>query len=355
MDMLKKLKRQTLLRMLFPIVLLAVVGIAFLAGSNLFAKEPTPQNLYEVPREELKGSYVTVDVEWIYGCYAYTEETRDNIPTGKITQREYLIDANLDDYMSLIVSGSTMKQAEALLDECDDYYMGLTDEITQGFTVTGYVKSLPSDSLELYHEVLGYDDLTASEQEIVLPLYLSPADFSVNYVILIAGIAFLGVAIVLLVMVLSGRYQRQLKEKLQQLFGGNTEKENEFLNHMLRDVPEYAGMRMEKGYLLLRQGSSHFLYDSSDLIWAYQQTTRQKLYGIITIGKSYSLMLKLADGSARAIGMSQAKVKEQLEKLAVQFPTCVIGYSDQLASVYSQNRDSMRQIAAAQRGNTPQQ
>lgn len=349
--MLNKLKTRTLLWMLFPVLLLAVIGICCFAESNLFAEEPTPQNLFEVPRDELEGAYVTVDVEWIYGCYAYTEETRNNIPTGKITEREYLIDANADDYMALILSGDLMDQAEALMAECDDFYNGSAEEITQSFTVTGYVKKLPTDSLDFYHEALDYYSLSAAEREIILPLYLAPADFDLNVIALIISLVCIAAAVLLLVLVFQGRFQRQITEKLEQMFGDNPERQDEFLKHMLNKVPNVGGMRMDNGYIYLCQGMSHYLYDSRDLVWAYQQVTRQKLYGIITVGKNYGVALKMADGTSKVVAMPKKKVGEMLQKIAEQFPGCVIGYSDQLAALYNQNRGAMANVAAAQRSN----
>lgn len=349
--MLNKLKTRTLLWMLFPVLLLAVIGICCFAESNLFAEEPTPLNLFEVPRDELEGAYVTVDVEWIYGCYAYTEETRNNIPTGKITEREYLIDANADDYMALILSGDLMDQAEALMAECDDFYNGSTEEITQSFTVTGYVKKLPTDSLDFYHEALDYYSLSAAEREIILPLYLAPADFDLNVIALIISLVCIAAAVLLLVLVFQGRFQRQITEKLEQMFGDNPERQDEFLKHMLNKVPNVGGMRMDNGYIYLCQGLSHYLYDSRDLVWAYQQVTRQKLYGIITVGKNYGVALKMADGTSKVVAMPKKKVGEMLQKIAEQFPGCVIGYSDQLAALYNQNRAAMANVAAAQRSN----
>lgn len=354
MESMRKLKGQTLVRLILPIVLLAFFGAVFLAGSNLFAEEPIPRYLYDVPRDELEGAYVTVDVEWIYGCYAYTEQTRDGQSTGKVTEKEYVIDANEEDYMALILSGSLMDQADALLEECDDYYNGLTNEITQGFPVTGYVKAMPSDSLSLYREAWDYYSMSQAERDIHLPLYLSPADYSVQILPLLLGFACFAAIAVLLVLAFTGWYQRQVKEKLDQLFGGSTEQADALLGSLLNASAE-GNVRISGGCLLVRSGASHFLYDGNDLLWAYQQVTRQKLYGIIPIGKTFSLMLKLTGGREKAVPMKEEKVQQLLEAIARQFPGCAVGYSDQLAAMYRTDPASLRQVAAAQRGQVPWQ
>lgn len=354
MNLMNKLKGETLARLLVPVLLLGLFGALFLSASNAFAQEPVPRSLYEVPRDELQGEYVTVEVGWIYGCYAYTEKYQDNRPTGEITQREYVIDANRDDYCALILDGSLMKQAETLLSQCDAYASGQTDEITASFTVTGNVKSLPSDSLSLYHQAMGYDSLSAEDRQTVLPLYLSPADYSTNYVMLLLGLVCLGIAIALVVMAFLGRFQRQISQKIENSAFSSPEALYEQIQHMRETVPAVSGLRMDGGYILLRSGFSHYFYDANDLVWAYKQVTRHKLYGIIPIGKTYSLMLKMSDGTEKAVAMGEKKVVEQLEKIMLQFPGCAVGYSDELMAMYRSNRSSLRQVAAAQRSQAAQ-
>lgn len=350
MNVMNRMKRETILRLLVPILLLVFFGVLCIAGSNLFAEEPAAQNLYEVPRDQLEGSYVTTEVEWIYANYAYTEEYKNDVATGKITEREYVIDANEEDYCALILEGDLMDQAEALLKECDAYYYGETDEITKGFTVTGWVRTLPSDSLSLYYEIFDYYNLSDAEQEIILPLYIAPADYSIQPVPLVIGAVLLGIAVLLLVLALTGHFQKQVKEKIENS-GYGSERFDDLLIHLYKDVPCVAGLRMDSGWILLRHGFSHFLYNSNDLVWAYQQVTRQKLYGVIPIAKNYSLMLKLADGKEKAVPMNQKKIKEQLEIIAGQFPSCAIGYNDQLASLYRTNPNALREVGVAQRRN----
>lgn len=352
MEQLKKLKRQSIASLLVLIILMGAIGVFGVAASNLFASEPEARNLYEVPREELEGAYVTVDVEWIYGCYAYTETYENNKPTGIITQQEYVIDANEEDYMCLILDGEWMDKADDLLDECDAYYYGETDQITKTFTVTGEVKKLPSDSLELYYEAMGYDMLSAAEQEILLPLYLSPASYELEVVPLFFGLFFIGFAVFFLIYGLSGACQKQVKNKLNQLFGDNTERADEFLRQLM-ETPHINKVHISNGYVLMRQNLNQVLLDSNDLVWAYKQTVRQKLYGIIPMGKTHRLVMKTADKKEFFAVMKEEQVKEQLTKILQQFPTCAIGYSDQMAALYKKDPETMRKVAAAQRSSAP--
>lgn len=350
MDLMNKLKGESFVRLLVPVALLVLFGVVFLSGSNAIAKEPTPRNLYEVPREELEGEYVTAEIHWIYGCYAYSEKYRDNKATGEITQREYVIDANVNDYCALILDGDAMEQAEALLEECVAYSSGQTAQITKSFTVTGEMKALPSSSLSLYRRAMGNDSLSASEQAVILPLYLSPADYSTNYILFAMGAVCLGIAVVLVVMALTGRFQRQITQKAANSSASSPEAFYERIKYMRKNVPAVSGLRIDGGCIFLRNGFSHYFYDANDLVWAYKQVVRQKLYGIIPISKTYSLMLKMADGTEKSVAMKEARVAEQLEKIMRQFPGCAIGYSDDLMTMYRSDPNTLRQVAAAQHG-----
>ena len=353
MEQLKKLKRQSLFRLLALIIMLLAFGIFGIFASNLFASEPEAWYLYDVPADELEGSYVTVDLNWIYGCYAYTETYENDRPTGIITEQEYIIDANENEYMCLILDKDWMDQADALLAECDAYYLGETDIITKNFTITGQVKALTGDSLELYHEFIGYEDLSPADQAVFLPLYLEPVNNDLEVVPAFFGLFFLGLGLFFLIYVLSGSGQKQVKKKLQQLFGDNPDRAEEFLAGLMH-TPAVAKTYIDNGYILLTAGYAQMLLDSDDLVWAYKQTVRQKLYGIIPLGKSYRLVLKLINGKEYPVVMKEAQVKELLTRITNQFPSCAIGYSDQMLAIYRKDPAAMRQVAAAQRQNAQQ-
>ena len=87
MQQIKKLKRKSIASLFLLIILFWGIGAGGIAASNLIASEPDAAYLYDVPRDQLEGSYVTVNIDWIYGCYAYTETYENNRPTGKITQQ----------------------------------------------------------------------------------------------------------------------------------------------------------------------------------------------------------------------------------------------------------------------------
>lgn len=65
MEQLKKLRRRSLASLSFLILLLFVIGSFGVYASNLCASEPEAWYLYDVPADQLEGTYVTVDLNWI--------------------------------------------------------------------------------------------------------------------------------------------------------------------------------------------------------------------------------------------------------------------------------------------------
>lgn len=349
----KKLKLESLTAMIPILLCLALFAAAFFAASNLFFTEPQePVYLYDVPREELEGSYVTVDLDYIYGSYAYSEAYEDGNPTGRITQREYLIDANWDDYMCVVFRGDRMHKADLLLSQSDEVYYGKREEITANFPVTGFVKPLPPDSQQMLKSALGFSEMTPQEQAPYLMLYIEPVNTEIDPVYLWLGIAMCAIMLVLLVLALSGYCQRSVKIWLNINFLDEQEKARQFLNTLIA-LPDVHGLRVGSEYMLVRQGYKQHIISADDLLWAYQQSTTHRCMGIIPVGKTNMLVLMLRDGKQIKIQMPILKSKEQLQQIHRQFPNTVTGYSPEIEKLYRSAPQELRHLAASQRTTKP--
>ena len=350
MEFLKKLRTRSLKKSLPLVIVLLVGAIVLLSLSEFWLLFQKPANLFDVPRGQLYGKYVTVEIPFIYGSYAYTEEYKNDRATGNITSQEYIIDANKNDFCGLRLPKGLVAKGDALLQECGDYLNYETDEITATFTVRGIMKAMPSDSLDYYYETIGFRDMSADQQDLFLPLYLDAWDgIPANTVICsIFGLALLAGALALLCRALLGGSQKQLLQKAQELAPGNPEYVLAHAEQLYELAPSVGGLRMNASLLLIEQGWKQYLYSTRDLVWAYQNTVRQRVYGI-SAGASHNLVLKMADGSARSLPMKESQVREQLQKIGALAPDCVLGYSQELETMYQKNREAMRSVAAAQR------
>lgn len=350
MDFLKKRKRKSVLQGCLLALIPLMLALLMMAGAEVQWLLQSPRYLYEVPEEELEGAYVTVEVPFLYGAYAYEEEYENNRPTGRTVSMEYMIDANEVSYCGMYVSGSNLKKAEALMEESEAYMDGeLTDIPQNSFTVTGVMKPMSGESLRFYKEALDYDAMTAEEQALFLTLYLD-TEAGVNWGLLAFGVIALVIAVWVIVYAALGKYQKQLAEKANALSGGNPEYILEQVKAIRETTPVCKGVWIGTNLVYLEQGMRQYLYEKREICWAYPQTTRQKIYGLITIGKYHSLVLRTMDGKNFAFRMSEEKTREGVQTLGKLLPACVLGYSKELETIYNQNRGQFAQIAAAQRG-----
>lgn len=309
MDVMNKLRMDSLKRLIVPILLLILLGIGFLNRSNLFVKRPVPQNLSEVSAEEMNGAYVTTNVDRIYACYASVEMMSGMRPTGIILQRSYVIRANGNQYIALVLSGSMMEKGQALLAESDDYYYGNIPEITADFPVTGYLQPLVGAHLKKFQDAFNYDALSAAERSNIRPYYLSPWEVPLHILPLVIGILLILAGVVLLGLCLSGWFQRQIRDKKRELNLAPEQLET-ISNNLWKKWNFSSKAVFHEKFMLLRCGTSHYLLDESDIQCAYLQYIPLNGPGKFTryipgyLPTNFSnphIALELSDGSKKRI------------------------------------------------------
>ena len=312
MGVINKLRTDSLKRLIVPILLLILLGIGFLNRSNLFVKRPVPQNLSEISAEEMNGAYVTTNVDRIYACYATTEMMSGMRPTGIILQRSYVISANGNQYIALVLRGSMMEKGQALLAQSDDYYYGNIQEITADFPVTGYLQPLAGAHLKKFQDAFNYDELSAAERSNIRPYYLSPWEVPLHILPLVIGILLILAGVVLLGLCLSGWFQRQIRAKKDTLVL-NPEEFDSVLQTLWKKWNFSSKAVFYEKYMLLRCGASHYLLDEADIQCAYLQYIGHQAGGggatilsrhIPRDNPRYSnthIVLELTDGSEKRI------------------------------------------------------
>lgn len=357
MNFVKRLKTKSILKTLLPVVLLGLFAAILLAGSQFWLFFQEPVNLHDVPRDELEGKYVTVDLPYIYGSYAYTEEyDNDYDQTGTVVAVEYLIDANYYDYCGLLVEDDDLiAQADALMEQSYAYDSYEISKITANFTVTGVMTQMPDDSLEFYHEAVGYYDMSAEEQEIFLPLYLDVrdgGDVTASVALLVLAAVLAAIAVFILIQAITGAHQKQLLQKAEQLSPGSPELILEQAQELYESQPK-SKVKINSKLVFAQVGYKSCLYATGELVWAYHAVTRQRI-NFIPAGKSHSLVLAMVDGKTYQIPMSEKKVMELLQTIQQTAPGCFLGFNDQLAKIYKSDPTALVQMRATQM-TTPQQ
>lgn len=335
----KALKMKSLKSSLIMIIAMFCLGIALLGATAkplwLIIKGPVP--IEEVDfTGDVEGLYVKVTLSGIYDWYC--EETEGST---KLISREYIIDADDYYYMGMRVMKKDMDAAEKLLDASMEYLYGDdtdgTGLVDAQYEVKGTIQAMPSDSLKYYHEYLEWDTMDADSQELFLPYYLqvnkaNDTDLGGVAIFTILIVIFLGIGIFLLTRALSGSGQKRIKEYIAK--SSNPDAAREKVEYFLSNTPVVNGLQYNRDFICGPSEAVTVFGETSKLVWAYQLTTTHKR-GLITVGKSYSLMLAFTDGSRQSVSMKNEEcLQKNLQALSELCPQAILGYNNDLDKMF---------------------
>lgn len=341
MELLKRLRRDSLKRVLPLSLLLLAAGIAlfFIFGCYDLIQLASPRTLAELTPETMEGAYVEDDVTYFYAAYLQTKEYKDNRYVG-VTGVQYVIDFDRSYYMGLSVHKLDLDEAENMMDACDDYYYGKigADEVPV-FHVRGTIEAMDDEERSYYFEAAGGD---AGLESIMLPYYvdlnrMNGNTFALMWIMLAVSVAlFLG-GLVPLIRALTGGYQKKLSAKLAAM--GEESSMLERLERFYDSSEPASGVRIGSEFLMFQHGAVTMLFRPWELAWAYQMTTRHRTNGIPT-GKSYAAIFRMMDGTQYSLAMKEPQVQALLKAINENAPGVVLGYTKELEQMYQKNRSS---------------
>jgi len=339
--------QKSLLYIIPPLILAALMTMIAIPGFRDMNREPV--ELYSIPRDELEGAYVTVEIPLIYDAYAYSEETVNDIPTGKITSKEYIIDANETDFCGLALADELIEQGDQLYSDSMKYLTGRLSDVNSTFRVTGVMRAIIGTRLE-YYRSSAVSELLGHNAEQLLPFYLdaeTKQDRSDPFLALGIALISLAACVLLTVLPLSGVYQKQLTATVSALTHGEPEALSQRVAQMAASARRQNGICIDNGLVFLESGLHQYLYKADDIVWAFEKTSKRGF------SQSSFLVLGDSDGTLIELAMQPTKVQEHLKSIFFTMPWCAIGYTALCQAAFSKNRDMLRTIAQAQRsGNT---
>lgn len=347
MTVFQKLRLRSLRKsLLFIMIPLLFVGlITPLAISEFKEMNRKPVELYSVPARELEGAYVTVEIPLIYEAYAYEGETVNDVPNGKITSKEYIIDANEADFCGLSLADELIEKGDQLYSDTMKYLTGELSEIGSTFRVTGVMRAMSGDRLDFYRNS-DIHNLLSDNSNHLLPFYLdaeTKKERGSFFMVLGLGLFSLALGVFLAARPLSGIYQKQLTSKVSELTHGTPEYLSQRIARMDASARKQNGICVDNELIFLDSGLFQYLYKTDDIVWAYQKTVKKGL------SRSYFLVIGGNDGQLIELEMTQEKVQACLKDVFAAIPWCAIGYSDLCNGMFRQNRNALRTIAQAQR------
>ena len=312
-------------------------GLLWGTGFGAFKAIGGPKPLDSLDVSELKGQYVEAEVYLIYDWYAYTERTNTSTNRSTVTEKEYIIPVGDAEYMGLAVDAGYISTADDLLDASYELLTGASQTPGESFTVRGTILPLSGESLDFYHQVVGYDDWTAEEQQMFLPLvlkadYLGSMDQSGTWLLTAGAGVALFAAVWMLAGALTGRYQKRIRAYCKA--SESPEAMLEQLETFYQSTEPVNGVRTGR-WMMFETGGKTTVLDAENVAWAYMRTVQHRTNGIPT-GKTHGLVVRTRDKKMYEISMKkQDMVYETLDAVQRAMPHVVVGYTARLEQIYN--------------------
>ncbi len=342
--MLAELKKKSIMRAI-PLVLLFVI-----AGGVLFAAEFS--NIRSLLRghvkfetllpDEINGDLIVeASINANFGAYMeeYSKNTKTNVT--RTTDIYYVIWTGDDDsedykYMGIKVPASYGGQMDRMAEATYNY------EMSDTIHFTGAVNKMSSEEYQYFREYFQESDWTDEEiDEYTLPYYISVGALTGGaatsaYVIFGIGIALIVFGVIILLYALSGGDVKAFQKEAATLGMSEMELEAEYAG--ARVMIQKDNLRIGRRLIFYMTGRRTRVIVNDKIVWAYQQSTTHRTNGIMT-GTTYEILVYLLnEKKARRINMpGEEKAGEVLQYMYDNIPTAVVGYTDELLSLFNKD------------------
>lgn len=348
--MVKDIKKNYIKTGILLFIILFVIGAVLLgiASDGISAMLKPKGDLDYMYGDEIEPMRASYTVTYIMDYFSYYTEGSATV------EKEYFIPVGEEEYMAIDLSGAQMDKADnnmeatwAIMEGDDSAY----DDVVP-FVVTGSIVPLEGDSLKFYREYINELDWTAEEKELFLPYilkpgYVGPMESATFYILVILGLILIVIGICLLISGFSNKCLKQIKKFCKDT--GNEEAAMARVEQFYQTTPGVNNIRISPEFFMWLGGGKATFMSSDNILWAYQHVVKHS-YNFIPTGKTYSIMVKLADGKTLEIGMgNQQKAAETLDYFARSLPYIYIGYDPQWMTMFSSNRQFMIQAVSDRR------
>ena len=354
--MFKKAKNRAVRNMLLVSFLLIVFAGLFIIMGNLgfvqVLQGPAPAA--EFDGYDLKGKYVQAPMDWTLGSYVEYTTEMDGIE--KVNAADYLVQLENGYWIAVRVGADKLDLAEDLTEQCDVIMDGGSQDWPQGFLIQGAVVPMEEEDIHYLRNDLDGNELIPGCYGDGELLHLVIVDGEVGMTgttvspSMACGTGFLAVIFLILAVLLPVWAGKSLWKKNLISYCKNTASPDstfEQLDAFADATPDPGLVKISDRWLLVSTGTMLQVLETPHVVWAYQNVTSQKLYGLITVGKSHAVCLALDNGKTYTISGSKQKVEDTLKGLYEHTSHIMIGYDPQLGQMY-QKREYQSLLEAAQ-------
>lgn len=353
--MFQKAKNRAVRNMLLISLLLVILaGIFLIVGNFGFVQFlQGPELAEEFEGYDLKGKYVQAPIDWTLGSYAQYTKTINGIE--EVTAADYLVQLENSDWIAVRLGADKIDQADDLMDQCDLIMEGASEDFPLGFLVQGTVISMEEEDIHYLRSSMDGNELLPGcygdgellhlvlvDGEVGITGSTSPESeaCAMGFFALI----FLIIAVILPVYGGNSLWKRNLVRYCNKT--SSPESTFEQLEAFADATPDTGFVKISDRWLLVSTGTMLQVLETPHVVWAYQNITSNKLYGLITVSKSYAVCLAMDNGKTVTICGNKQKAVETLKGLYEHTNHIMVGYDPQLRQMY-QNRNYQGLLEAA--------
>ena len=348
--MIDKLKKKSIKKSIFLIIVLLVVGIGlivleFSSVKGLLHGKVEFETLE--PDEIVDGVVVEASIDTNFGAFLEEYETNTSTHVSRTTDLYYVIwtgDDNAEDYkfMAIKVPASQEKTMEAIADAT--YYEEYIDPVNY----SGAICKMKSEEYQYFKDYFIDGGWTEEEiEEYTLPYYINVGALQGGaaasaYVIMAIGIVLLIIGIWRLVYVLNGGNLKILKKEMGEI--GLSEHEVDYEYESAKLFYKNNDLRIGKRTIFFMLGSKPHIASNAKLVWAYQKNTTHRTNGVKT-GTTYEIIFSTFEKKRFQVTIPNEKTgQEVLQYINEAMPWVVIGYNDDLNKLYQKDYQNFLQL-----------
>lgn len=348
--MLDKLKKKSIKKSLFSVILLVVIGLILIGVefSNLKSLLNGHVKFETLTPEEISEDVIVdASINTNFGCFAeYYEENTDTHVT-RTTDLYYIIWTGDEDdedyrYIGIKVPVEDEDAMEAMAEAT--YYYEYSDPIEY----SGAINKMNDEEYQYFKEYFIESGWTEEEfEEWTLPYYISVGALTGGaavtvYVIFGIGVLLVLIGILRLVLSLNGGGLKTFKKELEA--AGYSEADVEYDYESARVFDEKNGIRIGRKLTYFMSGSKPHAIPNDKLVWAFQRTITHRTNGIKT-GTTYEVVLNNYDKKSFHISVAKENMSvEILQYIGQTMPWVVVGYNDDLNKLYNKDYQNFLQL-----------
>lgn len=338
MGFLNRLQWDYLRRWLTPAPFLTAGAILlfFLFSGPETLRSLNPVPLESLPVSEWEGACVTHEVSYIYAQYMREVEYRGGVSTGRSVGGSYLIDLGRDGATDFYLLGLYIHGDQELMNEAGELARASCEtDAPASMQVWGTVRAMDEDERSKFTETIkrvsdAYVGSGRAEglEEQAAPYYIDVGRIDgkpawLARVLLLLPVVPLLIAVWRMLQALRTSPLRPLQEKLEELGGGETL--DALLESFYEDTAPIAGVRVGRDFVLL---PGYLLFRPWEIVWAYYQDEDE------------TCVLQTLNGDRHELPMYPEEAQELLAEIQQLMPGTMVGYTNQTAQRYQENRAS---------------